>query len=665
MRFSQILIGELPALKPVDVSVLLVTHNHENFIRDALDSIDAQKTDLAVEVVVADDASDDSTTSIIEEWASRTRFSVRILPPAARLGITGNYSRGFSACNGRFIAVLEGDDEWLSVEKIQLQVDELDSNPGLAMVSTRLLRHNELTGESSVFPSIATDGSRSEFTSAQLADYNWIGTFSSCMYRTEALRRISPEVFETTAYDWLVNMAITEFGNAGFLPQVMTLYRIHPSGHWSSAQQMTRDNQLRAVIPKYIELLGSRVAPELSRELRAVDRRLSSMNEESPSEGAQESHHRRALHTPSVPRVTTAKAPVASIVMASGDNDVGAMASIRSVLEQTIEDLELVVIDDSSNDRLATMIATISDPRLRVYRFMWPEGIGASLSLAIQQTRAAFIGIIDPGNTWFSSALETQLKPLLMDSRLGGVITGELAIAPGESYGTQPGGETRASLLRRLFEREAPGLSGALIRREVFDRVGLPDNGFGALSHLGALIALVKDSPVMFIDDKRLVDLAGKGKGGGYHDHDGEYRDRLLINEKFFDGCSIELVLEAFRGLFVDPFASSQEEVECEIALLYINTRGELRQINQTEGLRRLRRLLEAPKTALILRSRYRVTDATLRELAIQTRLSRIATTDFAANSSAQLLSIVVGRVRSWPRTAWPGRLRRLLGRRA
>ena len=52
------------------VSVLVVAYNHEKYIRQALDSVMMQQTEFEVEVVVADDCSQDATLAIVKNIRS-------------------------------------------------------------------------------------------------------------------------------------------------------------------------------------------------------------------------------------------------------------------------------------------------------------------------------------------------------------------------------------------------------------------------------------------------------------------------------------------------------------------------------------------------------------------------------------------------------------------
>lgn len=107
------------------VTIIVVSYNHEAFIDECLESCVAQVSSFAsIEVVVADDGSQDKTHERILEWAAR--FPALIFPVLAEknTGIPANFNRGLSAARGEFIAWLGGDDIMLK-DKIRRQVDLL------------------------------------------------------------------------------------------------------------------------------------------------------------------------------------------------------------------------------------------------------------------------------------------------------------------------------------------------------------------------------------------------------------------------------------------------------------------------------------------------------------------------------------------------------------
>ncbi|SET99987.1 glycosyltransferase, partial [Geodermatophilus poikilotrophus] len=250
------------------VSVLLITRDHEELVERALASIESQTLGEAIEVVVADDASSDRTLPIIAAWSERVDVEVRVLTAETRLGPALNRHRGFAACRGGYIAVLEGDDEWLSADGLRRQVELLDGHPELSMAATRTLAVDDATGSSQTVPPIGDDCALVEVTSGRMADGVRFPTSSCVVYRAEALERLNPGVFETVAHGWLVDLAMTEYGNVGLLPDVTTRHRVRHDG-LRTDQGGSPD--LRSLLPDHAHLLGPTVVRELDRDVGPPD----------------------------------------------------------------------------------------------------------------------------------------------------------------------------------------------------------------------------------------------------------------------------------------------------------------------------------------------------------------------------------------------------------
>lgn len=614
----------------VDVSVLLVTYNHERFIRSALASIRSQVTTRSIEIVVADDNSTDNTMSIVAEWAaSHPDLVVRVLPQQPRLGITLNYYRGFSQCHGRLVAVLEGDDEWIAVDKIEKQADVLDGREHLALVANRVLLYDEAHSDSSVIPLIGLDSFLTELSSREIAEHNWFATFSCCMYRVEMVNRIPVEVFETTSYDWAINIAVTEFGDAGFLPEVMTLYRVHSGGQWSQQDQVHRDQQLQRLIPQYIKMFGNRVGPELTRSLRQVEERLKQSIHRIIEDPNLEPGDGTAIN---VPRVAET-APRVSVVMTSYNHGQYVLEAANSVLDQTMGEFEFIVVDDGSSDDSLDTLARITDPRLRVYRLAHNQGAAAALNIAIQQARSELIAVINSDDIWEPTKLARQLEVMEAKPHLGAVFTGVRfigsdgdplvpeAIPEWNTVFRQPNRSQAQWLRYFLTNGNCLCHPSVLIRRAFYVEYGLYDNGLRQIPDLQRWITLVKHWPIEVLADEELVQLRLlpqelNASSLSRPNIVRGYREHLAINETFFEGCSTDLLLEGFGDILREPLINTVEERACEIALLWLDTPGPMQSLNRAQGMRELRALLGNPKTGRLLRTRYGIDDLSLRSTA-------------------------------------------------
>jgi glycosyltransferase involved in cell wall biosynthesis len=124
---------------PRSLSVVLATHRGEAFLEEQLDSIAGQSR-TPDEVVLVDDASDDSTLAIARAWASTRPFPVRVEAGAVRTGARGAFSRGIALATGDVIVLSDQDDVWLPhrLEDVG-RVFEADPTIGLAFADALLV----------------------------------------------------------------------------------------------------------------------------------------------------------------------------------------------------------------------------------------------------------------------------------------------------------------------------------------------------------------------------------------------------------------------------------------------------------------------------------------------------------------------------------------------
>lgn len=117
--------------RPVMVSIIVATYNHEGFIEKALDGFLQQITNFRVEIIINDDASTDRTASIIKKFENKyQKLFVCVYQN------TNQYSKGikpwvdvlFPMAQGKYLAICDGDDFWIDKNKLQKQVDFLEKN---------------------------------------------------------------------------------------------------------------------------------------------------------------------------------------------------------------------------------------------------------------------------------------------------------------------------------------------------------------------------------------------------------------------------------------------------------------------------------------------------------------------------------------------------------
>src|SRR5687768_16142035 len=118
-------------MKKPEISILCTTFDHGPFIAAALDGFLAQRISVPYEIIVHDDASTDNTQEVIRKYQKMYPERIKSILQTAnqhRLGKGRVIRTLYSAAKGRYIALCEGDDHWIDVNKLQDQFDVLEQD---------------------------------------------------------------------------------------------------------------------------------------------------------------------------------------------------------------------------------------------------------------------------------------------------------------------------------------------------------------------------------------------------------------------------------------------------------------------------------------------------------------------------------------------------------
>lgn len=172
-------------------------------------------------------------------------------------------------------------------------------------------------------------------------------------------------------------------------------------------------------------------------------------------------------------------APKIGVVVPTHDCGPFLQGAIDSVLSQTVEDFELIVVDDGSSDETEALLARCADPRIRVLRNDRPLGPSAARNRGILASSAPIIAFLDADDRWDTRALGVHLEAL-RDPKIGVSCVAAISVGTsGETVVQKSPPYTGPELTRELlFTNTIPGSSsGIAIRQCCFERVGLFDEG--------------------------------------------------------------------------------------------------------------------------------------------------------------------------------------------
>ena len=155
------------------------------------------------------------------------------------------------------------------------------------------------------------------------------------------------------------------------------------------------------------------------------------------------------------------------------------LAAVQTLCAQTWPDLEVILADDGSDDETPTIIEAVAEGRI-----LLPErerrqgtftirsvrqkhqGVSAARNLALSAASGSFIAFLDSDDLWMPEKAEKQVRYLLNNPTCNIVFCGY------ENF-IDAGAEEISEEQRQLLSEVIPDyMASAMVRREVFDRIG-------------------------------------------------------------------------------------------------------------------------------------------------------------------------------------------------
>jgi hypothetical protein len=227
------------------VSVFMITYQHASFIKEAIDSVLMQKVNFPYEICIGEDGSTDGTREICLEYARRhpdkIRLFVRNRSNPARSAFTAPYmynvASTFDTCRGKYIALLEGDDYWLSPHKLQTQVNQLEADPGLAAsCHYAACLQEEKPWAIGVTPTVPVES----FTIKAILNRD-VGNLHTSTWLLRRGKPVPWEKFKSSHFgDYPIIVWAMLRGTARAMPHIWSMYRLHAGGVFSPSSSETR-----------------------------------------------------------------------------------------------------------------------------------------------------------------------------------------------------------------------------------------------------------------------------------------------------------------------------------------------------------------------------------------------------------------------------------------
>jgi len=203
------------------VSILCATYNQKNFIAQTIEGFLMQKVNFPIEIIIHDDASTDGTTEIIAQYAQKYPNLIKAI-----LQKENQYSKIkdiwskfiYPSAKGKYFAECEGDDYWTDPNKLQRQVDFLESHPDYILSTENA---NVLFTETNIIKPFSTEPEHDVSLDDLLIRRRF--PTASVVYRNTYIKELSQQ--EASSFDTMMWAFLAQKGKVHFNPIISSVYR--------------------------------------------------------------------------------------------------------------------------------------------------------------------------------------------------------------------------------------------------------------------------------------------------------------------------------------------------------------------------------------------------------------------------------------------------------
>lgn len=189
--------------------------------------------------------------------------------------------------------------------------------------------------------------------------------------------------------------------------------------------------------------------------------------------------------------------------------------AIGSVLAQTFQDLDLLVVDDGSTDETSSVVNSFNDGRVR-YFYQKNRGPSAARNTGIQHSAATWIAFLDSDDYWLPTKLEAQLSVARARPQAGMIYcSAQVCSVDGDVLWTYAAAVEGRPLDRLLVGNCISGsASSVILRRDVLDAIGYFDEALPVSEDWELWLRAARATDVAKVDDPLVCIVSRPGSIG-------------------------------------------------------------------------------------------------------------------------------------------------------
>lgn len=232
----------------VKCTIVMPTYNREEYIAMAIESVLKQETVYRIQLVIADDCSEDGSLQIAQQYKEQYPDKIVVLTSAKNQGLLANDIRVFENMKSDYFCVLDPDDYWIDYGFVQKAIDFLEENRDFTCYSSNTIVDVYGTGQRAYFSTNQVDyvtNSIGDYLEGRaLVPHTTASIYRNVIYKNgvpqiirEAVGTRNEVAFRGDHGRFVIHL---KYGKAIFVNEFVGVYREYEGGIWSGAKQIHR-----------------------------------------------------------------------------------------------------------------------------------------------------------------------------------------------------------------------------------------------------------------------------------------------------------------------------------------------------------------------------------------------------------------------------------------
>ncbi len=197
-----------------------------------------------------------------------------------------------------------------------------------------------------------------------------------------------------------------------------------------------------------------------------------------------------------------------SIIIPTYNREKEIVRAINSILKQTYDSYEVIIIDDGSTDNTGEVVRGIADDRIRYIRTEDNHGAAHARNVGIREAKYDYIAFLDSDDEWMPRKLELQMHKMLESPEEIGLVYCRMSgitrdgsrryVCPEGQYGRE---NFEGNLFYKLLLGNVIGTPAMLVRRECLEQSGGFKEALICLEDWELILRLAKNCKIGFVDE--------------------------------------------------------------------------------------------------------------------------------------------------------------------